>query len=113
MNEVPSKQKQERSFERFNATGIRFQTVAAVALGTLTGLLIALPLSPSPGGTDAPSLFGMLVLPASAAAGALIGYRRRESRAFLYFCFAAILLLSGTLSTSLEPTSAPQETLSQ
>ncbi|MCB0328128.1 MAG: hypothetical protein KDD70_00655 [Bdellovibrionales bacterium] len=79
-------------------SGFRFQWIASVVLGTITGLLIALPIS------QGESVFsGPIVLLASGMAGALIGYRRKDSRAFLYLCFATILLLAGTFTNAIQP----------
>lgn len=73
----------------------RFQTCASVALGGMIGTLIALPFALPQGSIGALYLLPLLFL------GGMIGYRRRESRAFLYFSFVAILLLSSLLSESL------------
>ncbi|MCB0321147.1 MAG: LPXTG cell wall anchor domain-containing protein [Bdellovibrionales bacterium] len=75
-----------------------FKTLSAVILGSLTGLLIAFPIA-----TGADAQIGALAMIAGIGAGGLVGYRRRESRGFLYFSFVAILVLAGTISTSYQP----------
>jgi CHASE2 domain-containing sensor protein len=77
---------------------LQFQLVASLALGTLSGLLIGLPLAQ----TQSP-LVASCLMTVFGLMGLLIGYRRRKDRAFLYICFAVVLLLSGTISTSLVP----------
>ncbi len=76
-----------------------FQTCAAVILGAITGFLISFPIAIGP----TASKVGLIAFIAGGGAGALVGYRRRKSRAFLYFCFVAILVLAGTISSSLLP----------
>ena len=82
---------------------IPFQSIAAVVLGTILGLLIALPIAPLSAAQGASPVSGILLLLASGGAGALIGHRRRHNKSFLYFCFAAILILSGTITSSIIP----------
>jgi len=77
---------------------LRFQMLSSLALGTLSGLLIGLPVAQ----TQSPTLAPVIVI-GFGFAGLLIGYRRRKDRAFLYICFMVILVLSGTISTSLIP----------
>lgn len=77
---------------------LQFQLVASLALGTLSGLLIGLPIAQ----TQPPVMASCLMI-VFGLMGLLIGYRRRQDRAFLYICFAVVLLLSGTISTSLVP----------
>lgn len=69
------------------------RTAMTMALGTLTGILVAVPIS-----IDASNAPNGLVLLAGAAAGALIGWRRRTSTGFLYFCAFAILTLASLIS---------------
>jgi hypothetical protein len=80
-------------------TPFNFNHFAAVMLGGLCGFLVAAPLALS---TNTPAI-GALALIAGLAAGGLVGYRRRNSRGFLYLCFVIILVLSGTLSSALSP----------
>lgn len=77
---------------------LQFQLIASLALGTLSGLLIGLPIAQTQ-----PPLMASCLMIAFGLMGLLIGYRRRQDRAFLYICFAVVLLLSGTISTSLVP----------
>lgn len=77
---------------------LQFQLIASLALGTLSGLLIGLPIAQ----TQPPIMASCLMI-TFGLMGLLIGYRRRKDRAFLYVCFAVVLLLSGTISTSLVP----------
>jgi uncharacterized membrane protein YccC len=77
---------------------LQFQLIASLALGTLSGLLIGLPVAQTQ-----PPLMASCLMIAFGLMGLLIGYRRRQDRAFLYICFAVVLLLSGTISTSLVP----------
>jgi hypothetical protein len=76
-------------------TPFSFNHFAAVMLGGISGFLIAAPLALS---TATP-----LALIAGFAAGGLVGYRRRNSRGFLYLCFIVVLVLAGVLSSSLGP----------
>jgi 4-amino-4-deoxy-L-arabinose transferase-like glycosyltransferase len=76
---------------------LRFRQYATIFLGGLTGLLIFYPL--------ATSYFFSPVLPYlifafSFIAGALVGYRRRNSGIFLYFCMIAIIILAVVISSS-------------
>jgi uncharacterized membrane protein HdeD (DUF308 family) len=98
-------EKNDGGFES-HRSGVRFQSIASVVLGAITGLLIALPFSISGGAI----VMGALFLILGGAAGAYIGYRRRENRAFLYLCFGAILILAGTISNSFEPPSEGPKT---
>ncbi len=71
-----------------------FRTFASVVLGALIGLLIALPLA-------LPSGYNLVLIVPFVIMGGVIGYRRRESRGFLYFSFVAVLLLSSLVSRSM------------
>lgn len=71
-----------------------FRTFASVILGALIGLLISLPIV-------LPSGYHFLFVLPFIIVGGMIGYRRRESRGFLYFSFVAVLLLSSLVSKSL------------
>lgn len=66
----------------------RFLHLACIGLGGLAGALITLPIAMSR--LDS---VGLLILFAGSSFGFLAGYRRRTSRAFLYFCILSILVL--------------------
>ena len=74
----------------------RFLQISCVVLGALTGCLIGIPLAVQSG-----SASGIWIVFSFSALGGLIGYRRRTSRAFLYFCLGAVLILSSLVSFSL------------
>ena len=78
-----------------NSQAYRFVEIACIGLGALVGCLIVLPLVATPG-SSAP----VPLLVAGTAAGAVIGYRYRGSRAFLYFSLVCILLLATVISFS-------------
>lgn len=59
-----------------------------VILGGMVGGLIAFPVA-----SQTMSASGPILLAASTAAGLLVGYRRRKSRPFLYFCLFVIVTL--------------------
>ena len=62
-------------------------------LGALTGALIVIPITTVEAGA------GLVAV--GAAAGGLVGYRRRKSRAFFYFAIACALILSTIISFSM------------
>ena len=71
------------------ATFDQFRGLACVVLGAITGVLIGLPLA----------IEGRAwIVPVSLIAGLMVGYRRRRSVAFLYFCLVTILLLATVIS---------------
>lgn len=79
-----------------------FLNGATILLSAMVGILIIYPLALarlSPAGSPS-SGYGMLLL--GAAGGALLGYRRRNSRIFLYFCMLAIIILAIVISSSIE-----------
>lgn len=67
-------------------------------LGAVMGTLIVLPLL-----TETPGMRGALALLLGAAGGGAVGFRRRTSPAFLYFCIAGILALASVISFSMLP----------
>lgn len=66
-----------------------FLNLANPVLGALAGILIALPLAVH----AAPSAAPFLVLPLFAL-GTMLGWRRRDSRLFLYVAMIAVLALA-------------------
>jgi len=77
---------------------MRFRRYASMLLAGMTGLMIAYPYALGYLGTPYKSY---LILISSFIAGVLIGYRRRNSRIFLYFCMLAIIILASVISLSL------------
>lgn len=71
-----------------------FMKFAAILLSALVGVLIAFPLIIA---GDANNLY---FLPIAALLGGLVGYRRRNSRIFLYFCMLAVIILAFVISSS-------------
>jgi len=70
----------------------KFYQISSVVLGTLAGLLIAVPISINMGPGMAPVfllLFGLV--------GGLMGYRRRDSRVFFYLSIVSVLVLSSII----------------
>lgn len=67
----------------------QFRAIACVALGALAGGLVGVPLI-----GDGAAWF----VPLFAVAGAVAGYRRRRSTAFLYVCLVTVLVLSTLIS---------------
>ena len=80
-----------------------FYRTACVVLGALMGLLIVLPLTLGFGSSPLRTLSALVI---GTLLGGAVGYRRRESRLFLYFSIVSVALLSGVLVSSLGP-SAP------
>lgn len=74
----------------------KFTDGVSVLLGALMGLLVAIPLA----STELRSSGAILVVGATVFGG-LTGFRRRKSRAFLYFCLIGICVLSSLISFSL------------
>lgn len=74
----------------------QFRSGAVIALATLVGVLVTLPIATAPGATS-------WVVMAGAAGGGLVGWRRRESVFFLYFCLVAVLFLSSILVLQMSP----------
>ena len=72
---------------------IDFRALGCMILGALVASLIALPLVFN--NPEAPSRIWLL-LPALLM-GALVGYRKRHSTFFFYFCLLAVLALSTLL----------------
>jgi len=73
----------------------KFLNIACISVGGMVGCLIAIPLTFSSNGSSK-----FVVLLASIALGMLVGYRRRGSRVFLYFCLLCVLILSSLVSFS-------------
>ena len=72
-----------------------FQTAVSVTLGTLFGILAGLPMIASQGAPSANLGFlPLLETLAFALFGAFVGWRRRTSSGFYYFCIAGILILA-------------------
>lgn len=71
---------------------LRFQQIATIVLAGITGLLIALPIG-LPKGPEASMLYALGGL----LFGAVSGYRRRNSKIFMYFCMIASAVLSTLL----------------
>jgi uncharacterized membrane protein len=74
----------------------RFLKFTNITLGVMCGLLIALPVSFS---LSNPIVGGLSVLILSALGG-FSGYRRANSRAFMYFCIVAVGVLSSIITFS-------------
>lgn len=74
-----------------------YREVSCVVLGTLIGALISVPLTAQMSG-----FAGMVVPLLIVLIGGLIGYRRRRSAAFFYFCILASLALSWLIFTQSE-----------
>lgn len=74
----------------------KFLKLTNIVLGIMCGLLIAFPLSYSVSNP----IFGLAVLLMGTALGAFTGYRRANSRAFMYFCIVAVCILSTIISFS-------------
>lgn len=74
-----------------------FMAAANIFLGALTGCLISIPL------VTTSSIPPLPVTLLSILGGAAIGYRRRASRAFLYFAIVCVLALSCLISFALFP----------
>lgn len=77
----------------------KFMATANIILGSLVGCLICIPIITTSEGPRLP------VLVLSGLAGAAIGFRRRSSRAFLYFSIICVLALSCLISFALFPDS--------
>lgn len=78
-----------------------FLSIANTALGAVAGALIGAPVA---AGTASPGL-GTALLVAFTILGAASGYRRRQSRGFLYLSLLVVLVLAGMLSLALfQPT---------
>lgn len=71
-------------------------TLSAVILGAMAGYLIGMPL-------DVSQKMPLPVTPLSTLAGALIGWRRRESRPFIYFSAICVLMLATLVFFSMIP----------
>lgn len=70
-----------------------FQQFSTILLAGITGVLILLPL----GMSHSPEYLHWFAL-LGFSAGTLVGYRRRESRMFFYYCLAAVVMLSCLLT---------------
>lgn len=70
----------------------KFYAFSSIVLGGITGILIVLPMAGSSETLSVPYQMSYTLL--GAILGAMVGYRRRKSRYFTYFCIAAILCLS-------------------
>lgn len=77
-----------------------FLGYATVALGAIMGLLIASPLATIYAQSENFSM-AYLTFAVFTLGGALVGYRRRKSRAFLYFCMIGTAVLSSIISFSM------------
>jgi hypothetical protein len=73
-----------------------FRSASSVVLGSLTGILIALPAALPLGAVGS-----AVVSIVAGAGGAAIGYRRRHSVGFFYFALICVLVLASLLSQSL------------
>lgn len=73
-----------------NLTFSRFREYASIVLGSLMGALIAMPVA-------AEANAALMLVPLGAVLGGLVGYRRRASTFFLYFCIVCILILSSVI----------------
>jgi hypothetical protein len=76
-----------------------FYTFAAIVLGALNGFLIAFPLSVRAVSEEGGISYGVVLL--GIGMGALIGYRKRVSRAFLYVSMLTALCLAMLVSTQM------------
>jgi len=70
----------------------KFYQVSSVMLGSIAGVLIAVPVSSS-----IESAWGALLLLLFGLAGVLMGYRRRDSRMFFYLSIVCVLVLSSVI----------------
>lgn len=76
--------------------------VSCVVMGSLCGFLIGLPIAMDAANSpDSSGISSFLVLGAGLLAGALVGYRRRNSTAFFYFSLVCVLVLASTVSLNL------------
>ena len=72
-----------------------FYSLAAVFLAALVGLLITIPV------TMADRQGSSWLLLVGIIAGGLVGWRRRKSHAFLYFCLVCVIALATLISFQL------------
>ena len=79
-----------------------FYALCTVIFGTISGVLIGLPVAlmqgadisqPTAASLGPMALFGIF--------GAILGYRKRKSRAFFYLTIITVLLLTSTLATKI------------
>lgn len=71
-------------------------TLSAIILGGMAGYLIGIPL-------DVSQKLPFPATPLFTLAGALVGWRRRESRGFIYFSAVCVLMLATLVSFSMIP----------
>ena len=81
---------------------LRFRQMATIALAALVVLLIALPFAVSILFEGKNPIYFKIILLTAFSSGALIGYLKRNSRFFLYLCMLAVIILSVTMSFSIE-----------
>lgn len=74
-----------------------FREFASIVLGAILGGLIILPFALP---DQQASNFWILLV--GLFAGGLIGYKRRKSVAFLYFCMIAVVILASVLSARIQ-----------
>ena len=71
---------------------------ANIILGSLCGLLVALPVA----GSLSSPIPGLFLIIFSVFFGGFAGYRNKGSRAFMYMCLAFVLILSTLISFSMK-----------
>lgn len=72
-----------------------FQNLVSVVLGLVFGMLVGLPLVASqPPPSESQRYLPLLEIFGFAAFGSFVGWRRRTSAGFYYFCVAGILILT-------------------
>ena len=77
-----------------------FLRLANILLSGMTGFLIGYPVA---AGMTSSNTGSLSVIILTTLAGFITGYRRANSRIFLYFCMLAIIILSVVISSSLQP----------
>ncbi len=75
----------------------QFNQIASIVLAGVIGVLIAAPLALS---YYRDYSLGVIIL--GLVGGLLVGYRRRRSRPFFYFCLVATLILSSLMFSSID-----------
>lgn len=76
----------------------QFLPFANVILGLLMGLLVGIPVSWSM--TPVPAI-ATLIIAVFTGLGGLAGYRRRNSRGFMYLAIISVLVLTSIISSQL------------
>lgn len=81
-----------------------FYSICSTVLGATSGFLISIPLvlGLAEGGSDPYSLTTALIVAMMTIAGGLMGYKRRESKAFFYISMITTLVLTTTIGFNIQ-----------